>query len=67
MALERGRADFLSGRIALREALSKATLENAFSWMVSQGILAADDGKIRLGAGEGLDEVLAGIAPHLPD
>jgi len=39
-ALERGRAEFLAGRIALREALSKATLENAFEWLVSQGLMS---------------------------
>jgi glycerol-3-phosphate O-acyltransferase len=38
-ALDRGRADFLSGRIALREALSKATLENAAEWLVEQGLV----------------------------
>jgi glycerol-3-phosphate O-acyltransferase len=66
-ALERGRADFLSGRIALREALSKATLENAFAWLAAQGVTEAKDGKVVLaagGGGERLQAVLDGIAPH---
>jgi len=40
--LERGRADFLAGRILLRESLSKATLENAMEWLSGQGAFAAD-------------------------
>jgi glycerol-3-phosphate O-acyltransferase len=45
-ALERGRAGFLAGRIVLREALSKATLENAFEWLAQQGAIGrGPDGK----------------------
>jgi glycerol-3-phosphate O-acyltransferase len=48
MALERGRADFLAGRIAHREALSKATLENGIEWLVQQGALEERGGALRL-------------------
>ncbi|HYQ80913.1 MAG TPA: glycerol-3-phosphate acyltransferase, partial [Anaeromyxobacteraceae bacterium] len=41
-ALELGRADFLAGRVLLRESLSKATLENAFEWLSQQGAFAVD-------------------------
>jgi glycerol-3-phosphate O-acyltransferase len=45
-ALELGRADFLAGRVLLRESLSKATLENAFEWLSQQGALGiGPDGK----------------------
>jgi len=45
-ALERGRADFLAGRIAMRESLSKPTLENAVEWLAQQGALGrAPDGR----------------------
>ncbi|HTN52269.1 MAG TPA: 1-acyl-sn-glycerol-3-phosphate acyltransferase [Anaeromyxobacter sp.] len=67
-ALERGRADFLAGRIALRESLSKATLENALEWLVVQGILAEEGGKLRLarsGDASELRGIMDGIAPHL--
>ena len=40
--LERGRADFLAGRVLLRESLSKATLENAMEWLSGQGAFATD-------------------------
>jgi glycerol-3-phosphate O-acyltransferase len=48
LALDRGRASFLAGRIDHREALSKATLENGIEWLVQQGALRQDDGKLRL-------------------
>ena len=45
-ALELGRAEFLAGKVLLRESLSKATLENAFEWLSQQGALAiGPDGK----------------------
>jgi glycerol-3-phosphate O-acyltransferase len=47
LALERGRAAYLAGRIAHREALSKATLENGIEWMVQQGALEETGGKLR--------------------
>lgn len=67
-ALERGRGSFLSGQIALRETLSKATLENAVEWMLVQGILAEHAGKLRLpreGDVTELRGIMDGIAPHL--
>ena len=42
-ALERGRLDFLAGRILLRESLSKATLENAMEWLSGQGVFALNE------------------------
>ena len=42
-SLERGRADFLAGRILLRESLSKAALENAMEWLSGQGAFAVND------------------------
>ena len=36
-ALERGLGEFLSGRVLMRESISKATLENAMEWMGTQG------------------------------
>ncbi|BDG06201.1 1-acyl-sn-glycerol-3-phosphate acyltransferase [Anaeromyxobacter oryzae] len=67
-ALERGRGAFLSGQVALRESLSKATLENAVEWMIGQGLLAEDGGKLRLpreGDVTELRGIMDGIAPHL--
>jgi glycerol-3-phosphate O-acyltransferase len=39
-ALERGRADFLAGRLLLRESLSTATFENAVEWFSQAGAIA---------------------------
>lgn len=64
--LERGRADFLAGRISTREALSKATLENAIEWLLSTGRII--DGCDRLERGprpDALREIIDGIARHL--
>ncbi|HQR28984.1 MAG TPA: 1-acyl-sn-glycerol-3-phosphate acyltransferase [Anaeromyxobacteraceae bacterium] len=45
-ALERGRAGFLSGRVLMRESISKATLENAMEWLGSQGAFeGTEDGR----------------------
>jgi glycerol-3-phosphate O-acyltransferase len=45
-ALERGRAEFLSGHVLMRESISKATLENAMEWIGSQGAFETGaDGK----------------------
>jgi glycerol-3-phosphate O-acyltransferase len=64
--LERGRAAFLSGGIALRESLSKATLENAVEWLVSQRALVEDAGALSVrDGGTGLRAVVDGIAPLL--
>jgi glycerol-3-phosphate O-acyltransferase len=66
-ALERGRAAFLSGRIALRESLSKATLENAVEWLVVQGLAAEHGGALRLAdpGGAPLRAIVDGITPHI--
>ncbi|WP_242345133.1 1-acyl-sn-glycerol-3-phosphate acyltransferase [Anaeromyxobacter terrae] len=65
-ALERGRAAFLSGEIQLRESLSKATLENAFEWLATQGVIAEDGGKLRLADADGasLRAIVDGITRH---
>jgi glycerol-3-phosphate O-acyltransferase len=45
-ALERGRAEFLSGHVLMRESISKATQENAMEWLGSQGAFETNaDGK----------------------
>jgi glycerol-3-phosphate O-acyltransferase len=49
-ALERGRAAYATGRIALRESLSSATLTNAVTWFVQQGALEPEAGRVRLAA-----------------
>ena len=49
-AMERGRAAYASGRLALRESLSKATFENAAEWLVQQGALEPEGGPTRLAA-----------------
>ncbi len=41
-ALERGRAEFLSGHVLMRESISKATLENAVEWLGTQGAFEGD-------------------------
>lgn len=65
-ALERGRADFLAGRIALRETLSKATLENAVEWLAVQGYLARKDAAVIRGPkAEALPILIERIATHL--
>jgi glycerol-3-phosphate O-acyltransferase len=64
-ALERGRAGFLSGRIALRESLSKATLENAVEWFVSQGVIHEEGGRLCVrDGGAALRAIVDGITPH---
>jgi len=65
-ALERGRAAFLSGRLAHRESLSKATFENAAEWLVSTGRLSEQDGKLKLAqAPADLREIIDGMTRHL--
>jgi glycerol-3-phosphate O-acyltransferase len=49
-ALERGRAAYATGRIALRESLSNATLTNAVEWFVQQGAFESEGGRLRLAA-----------------
>ena len=67
-ALERGRAGFLSGQVALRESLSKATLGNAIEWLVDQGVLAEEEGgRLRLAdkGGAALRELVEEIGRYL--
>ena len=63
--MEHGLAAFLAGGIVLRESVSKATLENALEWLLSQGLLAADGGRIALRDRDGVRAIVDGIAPLL--
>jgi len=63
--LEQAHAAFLAGAVALRESVSKATFENAVEWMIAQGLLAEDDGRLTLRDPEGLRAVVDEIAPLL--
>jgi glycerol-3-phosphate O-acyltransferase len=65
-ALDRGRAAFLSGRLALRESLSKATVENAAEWLVAQRVMAEDPGGLRVADPAALLEIVDGISRLLP-
>jgi glycerol-3-phosphate O-acyltransferase len=66
VALERGRAAFLAGRLANRESLSKATFENAVEWLVSTGRLAEEGGKLRIAQDPAdLREIIDGMTPYL--
>ncbi len=50
-ALEQGRAAYATGQVAAREAVSKATLENAAEWLFQQGALVPGaGGRARLAA-----------------
>jgi glycerol-3-phosphate O-acyltransferase len=62
-ALEQGRAAFLAGAIALRESVSKATLENAAEWLVTQRLLTEEGGKLAVGNRDALRSIVDGIAP----
>ncbi len=64
-SMERLRAAFLSGELALRESISKATVENAVEWLVEQGLLGEDAGKVSRSGAEGLREALETL-PRLP-
>jgi glycerol-3-phosphate O-acyltransferase len=64
-ALEQGRAAFLAGGLALRESLSKATVENAVEWMIVQGVLAEQDGRLTLRDRDALREIVDGMSPLL--
>jgi glycerol-3-phosphate O-acyltransferase len=63
--LERGRAAFLAGAIALGESVSKATIENAIEWMIAQGLVSERDGKLALADRDALRDIVDGIAPIL--
>jgi glycerol-3-phosphate O-acyltransferase len=64
-SMERGRGAWLAGGIALREAVSKATVENAIEWLVSQGLLAEEGGQLRVRDRDGIRAIVDGIAPLL--
>jgi len=65
-SLERGRGAFLAGRLQCREALSKATLENAVEWLVSTGRLEERDGRLRIAQDPAaLREIIDGMTPYL--
>lgn len=62
--LERGRAAFLAGGVAAREAISKATIENAVEWMFTQGLLVEEGAKLaRRDDGAALRAIVDDIAP----
>jgi glycerol-3-phosphate O-acyltransferase len=63
--MDHGLAAFLGGGIALRESVSKAPLENAIEWLVSQGILEEDGGKISVRDRVGLRGIVDDLAPLL--
>ncbi len=64
-SLERARGAWLAGAIALREAVSKATLENAIEWLLSQGLVAEEAGRITVRDRDGIRAIVDGIAPLL--
>ena len=65
--LERGRADFLAGRIVTREALSKATLENSIEWLLTTARIVDRNGRLeRTAKSDALREIIDGITRYLP-
>jgi glycerol-3-phosphate O-acyltransferase len=66
VGLERGRADFLAGRIVARESLSKATLDTAVEWMLATGRLLEHAGRLEPALRtDALREIIDGITRHL--
>jgi glycerol-3-phosphate O-acyltransferase len=63
--LERGKAQFLAGRILLRESLSKATLENAMEWLGNQGAFTLDASGKRVLADAWRDGLLTQLVDEL--
>jgi glycerol-3-phosphate O-acyltransferase len=64
--LERGEADVLTGRMVVREALSKATLENSVDWLLSSGRIVDRNGRLeRSPEPDALREIIDGITRHL--
>jgi glycerol-3-phosphate O-acyltransferase len=61
-SMEHGRAAFLAGAIALRESVSKAPLENALEWFVSQGLLSEEKGALGLKEREAVRAIVDQIA-----
>ena len=68
-ALDRGRASWAAGRVALGESVSKATVENAAEWLVQQGGEGGEDAErpvLTLGWREQqLPDILRELARHL--
>jgi glycerol-3-phosphate O-acyltransferase len=64
-AMERGLAAYLAGGIALRESVSKATLENAIEWLVSQAIVSEQTDRLSVADRDALRAIVDGIAPYL--
>jgi glycerol-3-phosphate O-acyltransferase len=64
-AMERGLAAYLAGGIALRESVSKATLENAIEWLVSKALVSEHGGRLSVADREALRGIVDGIAPYL--
>ncbi len=48
-ALETGRAEFLAGRLAAAESLSRTTIENAVAYLLDQNYLVEQDKRLSLG------------------
>jgi glycerol-3-phosphate O-acyltransferase len=63
--LERGRAQFLAGRVLLRESLSRASIENAMEWLSGQGAFTADPSGKRVVAEEWRDGRLTQLVDEL--
>ena len=64
-AMDRGLAAYLAGGIALRESVSKATLENAIEWLVSQALVFDHAGRLSVADRDALRAIVDGIAPYL--
>jgi glycerol-3-phosphate O-acyltransferase len=66
LCLEHGRAGLQAGRISTREAVSKATLENAVEWLVSTHHLVERKGKLaRRDGAAPLVDIIDPITRHL--
>ncbi|HCF58245.1 MAG TPA: hypothetical protein DFS52_09670, partial [Myxococcales bacterium] len=66
-ALERGRAEFLSGSIACYEALSKPTLESAVAVFIDWGVLeqSEDEKTVSLAEAHRAPEATDGLAEQI--
>jgi hypothetical protein len=64
-ALERGKAQYLAGRILLRETLSKATVENAMEWLSARGAFAVDPAGKRIVSDAWRDGLLTQLVDEL--
>jgi len=64
-AIATGERMFLAGEIARREAVSRPTLENAYTSFVDQGYLARGDGKLALTASYATQSAVATIEARI--